>query len=242
MPKYIGGIENVQWVLGVILIIVSYIIGSIPFGLILVKLKTGKDIRHVESGRTGGTNAMRAAGFWIGVTTALMDLFKGVAAVWLVRSVTGGNAWLEVLAPLATILGHNHSIFLPERRENGKLHLRGGAGGAPCAGGALGLWPPSILIILPIAGLILYFVGYASIATLSAAFVSILIFTVTWWVGITPWQYILYGVFAAVLLALALRPNIQRLIQGNERVIGYRAKKKEKAQSSSSSNSSSSSS
>lgn len=231
-----------QWIQAIFLLIIAYIIGSIPFGLIFVKLKTGKDIRHVESGRTGGTNAMRAAGFGIGLATAVMDLLKGVAAVWIARTLTGGNAWLEVLAPLLTILGHNHSIFLPERKENGRLHLRGGAGGAPCAGGSLGLWPPSILVILPVAGLILYFVGYASIATLSAAFISILVFTVTWWLGITPWQYILYGIFSAVLLALALRPNIQRLIQGNERVIGYRARKKEKVQSSSSSNSSSSSS
>lgn len=231
-----------QLFVDVVLLIAAYLIGSIPFGLIFVKISTGKDIRSVESGRTGGTNAMRAAGFWIGMATALMDLIKGVVAVWLARTLGGGNAWMEVLAPLATILGHNYSVFLPERKANGKIHLRGGAGGAPCVGGSLGLWPPSILIILPIAGVILYFVGYASIATLSAAFISIIIFTVTWWVGITPWQYIFYGVFSAVLLALALRPNIERLIKGNERVIGYRAKKKEKDHSSSSSNSSSSSS
>jgi glycerol-3-phosphate acyltransferase PlsY len=185
---------------------------------------------------------MRAAGFWIGLSTAFMDLIKGAAAVWLARILPGETVWMEILAPLTTILVHNYSIFLHERKANGKLHLRGGAGGAPCVGGAMGLWAPGILIILPVAGLLLYFVGYASITTLSVAVVSALVFIVTWWMGITPWQYILYGVIGGILLALSLRPNIQRLIQGTERLVGLRAKKKEKDYSSSSSNSSSSSS
>ena len=231
-----------QWSVSFGLLLLCYIMGSIPFGLIFVKVTTGKDIRTIESGRTGGTNAMRAAGFWTGLATAIMDLLKGAAAVWLARWVSGENAWLHVLAPLAAILGHNHSIFLPERRANGRLHLRGGAGGAPCAGGTLGLWAPGLFIFLPIGGLIFYFGGYASITTLSTAFISMVIFTVTWLTGFTPWQYILYGFFALILLTLALRPNIIRLIEGNERVVGFRAKKKEKDHSSSSSNSSSSSS
>lgn len=231
-----------QWVLSVGLLVISYIIGSIPFGLIFVKLSTGKDIRHVESGRTGGTNAMRAAGFWIGLSTGVMDVLKGAVAVWLARAMPGETVWLEILAPLAVILGHNHSIFLPERKANGRLHLRGGAGGAPCLGGSFGLWLPSILIIVPIGALIFYFIGYASLTTLSFAVVSIIIFIITWLKGITPWQYILYAIISGILLAISLRPNIQRLIQGNERVVGYRARKKEKDHSSSSSNSSSSSS
>lgn len=60
-------------------LILAYLIGSIPFGLIIVKLSTGKDIRSVESGRTGGTNAMRAAGVWAGVATAIFDTLKGVS-------------------------------------------------------------------------------------------------------------------------------------------------------------------
>ena len=215
-----------QWVISVGLLIACYVLGSIPFGLIFVKLKTGKDIRHVESGRTGGTNAMRAAGFWIGLSTAIMDLIKGATAVWLARVLQVGQPWLEVLAPVATILGHNYSIFLPERRANGKLHLRGGAGGAPCVGGTFGLWAPGILFVLPVAGLIFYFVGYASVTTLSVAVLSTIVFIITWWLGITPWQYILYGIFGGILLAVSLRPNIQRLIQGNERVVGFRARKK----------------
>ena len=65
-----------QIVFDIGIILLAYLFGSIPFGLLIVKLKTGKDIRKVESGRTGGTNAMRAAGFWAGVATAALDILK----------------------------------------------------------------------------------------------------------------------------------------------------------------------
>src|SRR5512137_599964 len=95
------------------ILIAAYILGSIPFGLIIVKLINGKDIRTVESGRTGGTNAMRAAGPWAGILTAILDIFKAAAAVWLAQALTS-NVWMHVLAPTAVILGHNYSIFLVE--------------------------------------------------------------------------------------------------------------------------------
>jgi len=113
------------------IVILAYIFGSIPFGLLIVKLKTGKDIREVESGRTGGTNAMRAAGFWAGFATALLDILKGAVGVWVAQWLTPNSEWVHVLAPIAAILGHNYSIFLAERGENGKFRLRGGAGAWP---------------------------------------------------------------------------------------------------------------
>ena len=143
-----------QIVLDLVAVFLAYVIGSIPFGLVIVKLKTGKDIREVESGRTGGTNALRAAGFWAGIGTALLDILKGAVAVWLARWISPEQAWLHVIAPLAAIIGHNYSIFLAERDANGKFRLRGGAGGAPSVGGAWGLFPASILIILPLGVLV----------------------------------------------------------------------------------------
>jgi glycerol-3-phosphate acyltransferase PlsY len=133
--------------------------------------------------------------------------------------------WIHVLAPVMVILGHNYSIFLIERDENGKFQLHGGAGGASSAGGAMGLWLPTILFILPFAGFILYFVGYASVATLSSPIITTIVFAILAWKGILPWEYIAYGVFAFLLLAWSLRPNIRRLMNGNERLIGLRAKR-----------------
>jgi glycerol-3-phosphate acyltransferase PlsY len=133
-----------QTLIDIGIVLVAYIFGSIPFGLLIVKLKTGKDIREIESGRTGGTNAMRAAGFWAGLATAVLDILKGAASVWAAQAIRPDVHWLHVAAPIAAILGHNYSIFLIERDENGKfVRLRGGAGGATAVGGALGLWPPS---------------------------------------------------------------------------------------------------
>lgn len=209
-----------MWLSGLV-IVLSYIIGSIPFGWIIVWLATRKDVRTVASGRTGGTNVMRAAGFGAGLATAILDILKGASTVWLARAVTD-NPWIHVLAPLAAIVGHNYSIFLMERKENGGFRLRGGAGGAPCAGGAFGLWPWTLAVIIPLGALIFFGVGYASITTMSVALITMLVFLVRAIQGLSPWQYVLYGVIAEGLLLWALRPNIQALREGRERFHGWR--------------------
>jgi glycerol-3-phosphate acyltransferase PlsY len=192
-------------------------------------LKTGKDIRDVQSGRTGGTNAMRAAGFWVGLSTALVDILKGTVAVWLARMFVPGNEWLAVVCPLTAIIGHNYSVFLLSRSPDGRLRLGGGAGGATSLGGSIGLWWPSVLVIFPLAALIYYFIGYASIATMSVAFLSALLFGYRAYAGLGPPEYIWYGVLSLALLLWALRPNIKRLFEGSERLHGYRARKQKQA-------------
>ena len=120
--------------------ILSYLIGSIPIGLLAVKLHTGKDIRKIGSGRTGPINALRAAGSTIAIGTLLLDVLKGASAVWLARKLLPmENARIVVFCPLFAILGHNYSIFLISRSPEGKFRLGGGAGGAACLGGVLGL-------------------------------------------------------------------------------------------------------
>ena len=216
---------------GIIILIISYLIGSVPFGLLLVKIKTGQDVRQIQSGRTGGTNAMRAAGFWVGFATAILDLLKATCCALLAKWIVPDMFWIHVFAPLMAILGHNYSIFLAERDQNGKFKLHGGAGGASSAGGAMGLWPPVLLFILPIALIILYFIGYASLATLSAPFITTIVFAILAWMGKLPWQYVVYGILAELILAWALRPNIKRLLNGTERLIGRRAKRARPAES-----------
>ncbi len=221
-----------EFLLSLVILIVSYLLGSIPFGLLVVKLTTGKDIRKVESGRTGGTNALRAGGCAAGAFTTIFDFLKGMLAVWLVRLLIPAEipwrVWIEVLAPIAAILGHNYSIFLMERNEKGQLRLRGGAGGATTVGGAAGLWWPSALIIIPLSVGVLFGIGYASVATMSMAALATLIFAYQAWVGALPWQYIIYGILAEIILVIALRPNIVRLMNGTERLVGWRARRKEK--------------
>jgi glycerol-3-phosphate acyltransferase PlsY len=208
-------------------VLLAYILGSIPFGLWIVKLTTGKDVRQIASGRTGGTNVMRAAGCWAGLATALFDILKGAGAVWVARAITN-NIWVEVIAPIAAVIGHNYSIFLVERNVNGKIRLRGGAGGATTAGGAIGLqW--TVLFGLPIPLLMFFGVGYASLTTLSISLTAIILFTLFYLLGRTPWQYILYGGVTFIILLWALRPNLRALIEGRERFHGWRPWRKKAA-------------
>lgn len=214
--------------LGVLLL--SYLLGAIPFGLIIVRLKTGLDVRKIESGRTGGTNVMRAAGFGAGFVTAILDILKGAVTVWLVRWLSSRgliptSPWLEVLAPALAVLGHNYSIFLIEPTGTGGFRLRGGAGGATTVGGALALWFPSIFVIIPVGLIFLFGVGYASLATLSVALSSGAIFAYRAWQGLSPWEYVGYSLISGALLVWALRPNLKRLMNGTERLVGWRARR-----------------
>jgi glycerol-3-phosphate acyltransferase PlsY len=201
-----------------LIMVAAYVIGSIPMGYVIVKAVSGQDVRHVGSGRTGGTNAMRAAGLAAGLLTALLDALKGAACVWLAQWVLPKETAASgmVLAGLAGIFGHNYSIF---------LRFKGGAGGAPCVGAALAIWPWSVLIVLPVGLGILFGLGYASVATLSVAVVITALFAYRTFAVQAPAVLILYGAGAFVLLAWALRPNIRRLLRGEERLIGWRAKR-----------------
>jgi len=208
--------------MGVIAVVAAYLLGSIPTGLVLVRLSTGKDLRQEHSGRTGGTNAARAAGAWAGIGTMIGDGLKAAGAVWLAHALTAGQPLIEAIAGIAAVLGHNYSLFMIERRE-GKLHFRGGAGGAPTVGAAIGLWGPSALFMIPTGIGVLLVIGYASVATISVGVAATVVFLVRAAQGSGPWGYVVFGPVVVVLLLLALRPNLARLRQGTERIVGLRA-------------------
>jgi glycerol-3-phosphate acyltransferase PlsY len=214
----------VMTILPIFLVIaLSYLIGSIPWGWVVVKLFTGKDVRQTGSGRTGGTNVMRAAGFFAGLLTAGLDVGKGLASGWIADAIVPGNPWVKVLAAVIALLASTHSIFNIERDETGRIHLRGGAGGATGLGGAMALWPLSFVVIFPVAALVFVLVGYASVTTISIAVASVILFAVRAIAVDAPWQYIVYGILALLIVLYALRPNLKRLREGTERVVGLRA-------------------
>ncbi|MFL7813379.1 MAG: glycerol-3-phosphate acyltransferase [Anaerolineales bacterium] len=210
------------------ILVLAYLAGSIPFGFILVKLFTGQDVREVASGRTGGTNSMRAAGFLIGFTTSLLDILKSAGMVWLTRYIYPQAYWTQVLVGFITVVGHNYSVFLVEKDPQGKFKIGGGAGGTPAVGAIVGLWWPSILILVPLGYLIVMVIGYASIATMSLPLIGSLIFLVRFLAQGEPWQYIFSGLLSELLILWALRPNIKRLLEGTERLVGFRAKRQAK--------------
>jgi glycerol-3-phosphate acyltransferase PlsY len=210
-----------QILIGLGTVLIGYILGSIPFGLLIVKLKTGKDIRQVESGRTGGTNAVRAAGFGAGLLTAILDILKGAASVWVARWLVPHDTLFHVLAPLAAIVGHNYSLFLINRDADGKLRFHGGAGGAPALGGAMGLWPWMFPIVFAAGALVWFTLGIASVTTMIIGLVVTIVFAVQISQGSQNPIYIWYGILAELLLLWALRPNIKKLFAGKERVVKF---------------------
>src|SRR5580704_2802996 len=91
---------------GLIAIIVAYLVGGIPFGLLIVKLKTGADVRQSGSGNIGATNVLRTTGKLAGILTLLLDAAKGLFAVWLADILTHGDIFWMSFAALAVLLGH----------------------------------------------------------------------------------------------------------------------------------------
>ncbi len=202
-------------------LVAAYLLGATPFGVLIVRLATGQDVRQAHSGRTGGTNVARVAGVWAGVLTGLLDGLKGAVAVWIVRGLAGGALWLEAAAAALAVLGHNYSVFLLEK-SGGRLRLRGGAGGATTVGAAIAMWAPSAMVI-PLAVATLFLIGYASVATMSVGLFTAAAFLWRAIAGLGPWEYAAFGVAATALLVYSLRPNIRRLVEGSERLVGLRA-------------------
>lgn len=193
--------------------IAGYIVGSIPFGWIIVKIVKGEDVRNYGSGRTGGTNVFRAAGAPAGILTAMLDVLKGVVAVLLVRQlVPGTSGWAESLAGFGVVLGHNASCF---------LNFRGGAGGATAVGTSIALSPPSGLVAMVLGALMLFVGGYASVASIIAGAVVAIGNTLGAILGANYWSYAAYGWGVLGLILIALRPNIQRLRAGTEKRVSW---------------------
>jgi glycerol-3-phosphate acyltransferase PlsY len=198
--------------------LIGYMMGSLPIGYVLVYLFKGEDLRRNGSGRTGGSNAMRAAGVWVGVLTGIGDMAKGAGAIWIVRALVADPAvlpWAQVLGGALTVVGHNWSIF---------LGWKGGAGTGPNVGVTAAFSPPLaiVLIVLGIATLLL--TGYASMISLVIAVAIPVGLGIVAAAGAGSWIHPLYGLMTAAAVFYALRPNIKRLKAGTERMIGPRAK------------------
>lgn len=209
--------------------LVGYLFGAIPFGFIFVKMVRGIDLRRVKSGRTGGTNAMRAAGPIVGGLTAVSDVLKGAAAIWLARALFGGVVsaewlpWIEIAVGVMAIVGHNWSVF---------LGWGGGAGTGPNVGWAAAVWLPVAPIAAVVVGGLILGVGMASIASLAMAALIPLTFGILYaFTDIiqTP-AYMVGGILTGLVVTWALRPNIRRLLDGTERVVGPVAKRRKKRQ------------
>lgn len=213
-------------ILGTGICLLAYLLGSIPSGVLFVRLVTGRDIREVGSGRTGGTNAMRAGGSFVGLATGLLDVAKSALAVGIAHWILPDAYVVAALAGIFAVIGHNYSFYLVDWPGvfAGKMPVfHGGAGGAPALGAAIAFWPPIVLIVLPVGLIIFFGIGYASLTTLMCGILIVGIFAVRALLGFSSIWYAICGLVILGLMIWALRPNLERLRAGTERLVGIRA-------------------
>jgi acyl phosphate:glycerol-3-phosphate acyltransferase len=204
-----------------IVVLTGYVLGSIPFGLILAKLFGGKDVREHGSGNIGATNVSRVAGPLPGILTLLLDGGKGAAAVWFAAKFTDSSATGMMLGGLAALLGHCFPVW---------LRFRGGKGVATALGVYLALCPLATAVALVIFVLVLAFWRYVSLASLSAAAAMPLSIYFLWAPPHAPPLVITIGtLFAAVLLFYKHDANLQRLVDGTEPMFSFFKSKGEDA-------------
>jgi glycerol-3-phosphate acyltransferase PlsY len=189
--------------------LVAYLAGSIPVGVLAARAAGGTDLRTVGSGRTGGTNALRALGpRWAAVVVA-GDLLKGALPVLLARFVTGGDPLVEVLCGVSAVAGAIWSVF---------AGFRSGRGVGTGVGTMLVIQPVAVLLATPVFIVVILLTRYVSLGSLvgSAAMVPVMLLFLLIQPG-TPLPYVLYSAVGAALIWLAHADNIDRLLHGQER-------------------------
>jgi glycerol-3-phosphate acyltransferase PlsY len=189
-------------------VLAGYLIGSIPFALLLAR-RWGADLRLVGSGNMGAANVMRASGVKAGVLVALLDIGKGVASVWLARRMSDG-ADVAAAAGLAAILGHIYPVW---------LRFRGGKGVATACGVFSMLAPLAVPPALAIFAVVVWLTKYISLASVSA---SLALPPIAYALGSPP-PVVLAASLASAMIVFRHRSNVARVWAGTERRAGARA-------------------
>jgi|SRR6185295_9697955 len=191
-----------------LIVALSYLLGSIPFGYLLVRGLRGKDVRQTGSGNIGATNVSRTSPT-LGFVTLLLDGLKGAGAVLLVAHLFPGNTKLEAIAALFAILGHVFPWW---------LKFRGGKGVATGTGAFLVLVPKAALVAMAVFAAIFLLFRYVSLASM-AMFVALPL--AAWFFGLVP-SVLIIVVVASALVVAKHHENIQRLLNGCESRWGSR--------------------
>ena len=207
--------------------VIGYLLGSIPFGIIVGRRMGKVDVRQYGSGKMGTTNVLRTAGSKAAICVFVLDLLKGVAAVFIAGLivgrdylVVGGVHWgvlvAQVIAALAAMAGHNRSVFLKFRG--------GGRGVATFFGGMAALFPPAALFggeIFIIGAGLTKFVSLASISAVVSTYAVLIPLTI---LNRFPIEYLIYALIGSIVIIIVHRDNISRLLAGKERRLGEKAK------------------
>ena len=185
-----------------LILLSAYLLGSLSGSLLLGRLR-GVDIRTLGSGNAGGTNALRTQGWKFALGTVLVDIGKGVLAVWLAGRFVGGVAWLPHAAAGAAVLGHVYPVF---------HGFRGGKGAGTLVGALLLLWPVSVAVLVGTWLLVLTATGYVGLSTVLAGVALVPLALLT----DAPPERLAFAIAAAAFLVFTHRSNLARLRAGTE--------------------------
>jgi acyl phosphate:glycerol-3-phosphate acyltransferase len=195
--------------MGLLGILIAYVLGAIPFGYLLTRISTGKDVRSEGSGNIGATNVLRAAGRGAAIATMILDMAKGYAAVWIAANLTDGSAGWAADAALAVMVGHAFPIF---------LGFKGGKAVATFTGAFLYLTPVAALagiIVFVITVVITRYISAGSI--LAAATFPIGV----WLIDRASLNVVLAAVIAAGIVVYRHKDNMRRIHAGTEPVFRW---------------------
>jgi acyl phosphate:glycerol-3-phosphate acyltransferase len=187
-----------------IALVVAYLVGGIPFGYLLVRWKTGEDVREQGSGNIGATNVLRTTGRSVAVATLLLDIAKGAFAVWIADKLSGGSPLWMSLAALTVMAGHAFPVF---------LKFQGGKAVASFVGAFLYLTPIPMIAALLVFVLVVAATRQISMGSIVAAGSLPL---AAWLIEHPPSIVILATLVAAVFVIYRHRANIDRIRSGTE--------------------------
>jgi len=203
-------------------VVLAYFLGSIPFGLIIGKLKGGVDIREYGSGKTGATNVMRTVGTKLGVLTLVLDVVKAAVAVGLAAIIVGRSAGIftiggvtiywqqvaQVVAGLAAVAGHNWPVF---------AKFKGGRGVTAYFGTLFAIYPPAGIFGAQVLAITALRSRHMSLGSILGALAALCLMIPLVVLYNFPLIYLVYGSVVVVLLVYQHQDNIKRLRQGTER-------------------------
>ena len=194
---------------GILALIAAYLLGGIPFGYLLVRLKTGTDVRDLGSGNIGATNVLRTTGRALGVLTLLLDILKGYVAVWLAAKLTDADPLWMSAAALAVVAGHAFPVF---------LGFQGGKAVASFVGAFLYLAPLPLLataIVFVITVAVSRFISLGSI--LGAVMFPLAVFLIQH----PPSSILIAAIIGGAFIVYRHKGNLERLRAGNENVFRF---------------------
>ncbi len=199
-------------------VVVGYLLGAIPFGLLMGRITRGIDIRAYGSHRTGATNALRTLGAAPAALVFVLDIGKGVAAVLIARFLLPADSvslaeWAAAAAGFSAIVGHNWSVF---------IRFTGGRGVSTSTGALGAMAPWALLVMAPVVVFIIWRWRYVSLGSVSGAVLSPVVVGILALVHVSTVQALVYALAAGTLVTVAHADNIGRLRAGTERKIGQK--------------------